>query len=139
MSPGKKASVYLEIILTQLKTTHEPTILVIDQPEDNLDNLFITEKLVKHIRDLRGKVQVILATHNASVAINSDSDNIIIAENIDTIISYQNDGLENLSFREDVCKLLDGGHHTFDQRYHKYDIPNRKIYAPVREEHLNEV
>lgn len=134
MSPGKKASVFLEIILNELNETDQPFILIIDQPEDNLDNLFITEKLVGAIRSLRGKVQVILVTHNASLAINTDSDNLIIANNENFDITYMSSGLENIDYRDRVCKLLDGGHHTFDQRYHKYDIPSRKIYEPIGKE-----
>lgn len=134
MSPGKKASVFLDITLDNLLGKQEPHILLIDQPEDNLDNLFITEKLVERTRELRGKIQTIFVTHNASIAINSDSDNIIIAYNDNKQITYQGSGLENIEFRKEVCKILDGGHYIFDKRYHKYDIPKRKIYEPISQE-----
>ncbi len=47
---------------------------MIDQPEDNIDNEFITDIMIDKIRDLRMKNQVILVTHNAAIAINSDSE-----------------------------------------------------------------
>ena len=58
---------------------------MIDQPEDNIDNEFITDIMIDKIRDLRMKNQVILVTHNAAIAINSDSENIIISENKDGV------------------------------------------------------
>lgn len=134
MSPGKKASIYLDIIIDNLYTLSDPFILIVDQPEDNLDNMFITDRLIEKFRMLRGKVQVILVTHNAPIAINCDSDNIIIATNNNKVIDYRYGGLENLEFRKEICKILDGGHYIFDRRYHKYDIPKRKIYEPITTE-----
>lgn len=134
MSPGKKASIYLEIILDKLSVSEEPRIIIIDQPEDNLDNEFITDQLIDKFRKLRSKFQIILVTHNASIALNSDSDNIIIAESVDGIISYKNGAIEHVEYRKKICRLLDGGHYIFDKRYHKYDIPNRKLFEPISKE-----
>jgi ABC-type phosphate transport system ATPase subunit len=136
MSPGKKASIYLEMILDNLSKSDEPKIIIIDQPEDNLDNEFITDILIEKFRELRSKFQIIIVTHNASLALNSDSDNIIIAESIDGTISYVNGAIEDINYRKRICKLLDGGHYIFDKRYHKYDIPNRKIFEPISKEEI---
>lgn len=134
MSPGKKASTFLEIKLDFDIKNSKRKIYLIDQPEDNIDNSFIAETLVKKIRDLKEKNQVILVTHNATLAINCDSENIIIANNDEGLISYQNSGLENVEHRKKVCKILDGGYYVFDNRYHKYDIPFKKLYEPLRSE-----
>ena len=136
MSQGKKASIYLEIILEKCK--NEDAIIMIDQPEDNIDNEFITDVLIDKIRDLRMKNQIILVTHNAAIAINSDSENIIIAQNDDGKISYEPGGLEDIKHRKKVCKLLDGGNYIFDNRYHKYDIINNKLNEPLRKGENNE-
>ncbi len=136
MSQGKKASIYLEIILEQCK--NDESIIMIDQPEDNIDNKFITDVLIDKIRDLRMKNQIILVTHNAAIAINSDSENVIIADNDEGNITYESGGLENIEHRKKVCKLLDGGNYIFDNRYHKYNIINNKIGEPIRKDEENE-
>lgn len=130
MSSGKKASIYLEIILEESKKTND--IILIDQPEDNIDNEFISDVLIEKIRNLRMSNQIILVTHNASIAINSDSENIIIAENEKGLFTYIFGGIEDINHRQKACKLLDGGNYIFDNRYHKYNILNRKIYEPLR-------
>lgn len=136
MSQGKKASIYLEIILEKCKSNN--SIIMIDQPEDNIDNEFITDVMIDKIRDLRMKNQVILVTHNAAIAINSDSENIIIAENKEGIFKYDIGGLELEKHRKKICKLLDGGNYIFDNRYHKYNIINTKVCEPIRKGEINE-
>lgn len=130
MSQGKKASIYLEILLEQCKNNN--SIILLDQPEDNLDNKFITDVLIDKIRELRMKNQVILVTHNAAIAINSDCENVILAENSESVVTYSQGGIENITHRSNICKLLDGGNYIFDNRYHKYNITNHKIYEPLR-------
>ncbi len=136
MSQGKKASIYLEIILEKCKNNN--SIIMIDQPEDNIDNEFITDIMIDKIRDLRMKNQVILVTHNAAIAINSDSENIIISENKDGVFNYDIGGLELENHRKKICKLLDGGKYIFDNRYHKYNIINNKVCEPIRKDEINE-
>ncbi len=136
MSQGKKASIYLEIILEKCKNNN--SIIMIDQPEDNIDNEFITDIMIDKIRDLRMKNQVILVTHNAAIAINSDSENIIISENKDGVFNYDIGGLEQEKHRKRICKLLDGGKYIFDNRYHKYNIINNKVSEPIRKGEINE-
>lgn len=136
MSQGKKASIYLEIILEKCKSNN--SIIMIDQPEDNIDNEFITDVMIDKIRDLRMKNQIILVTHNAAIAINSDSENIIISENKDGIFKYDIGGLELEKHRKKICKLLDGGNYIFDNRYHKYNIINTKVCEPIRKDEINE-
>ena len=136
MSQGKKASIYLEIILEKCKSNN--SIIMIDQPEDNIDNEFITDIMIDKIRDLRMKNQVILVTHNAAIAINSDSENIIVSENKDGIFKYDIGGLEIEKHRKKICKLLDGGNYIFDNRYHKYNIINTKVCEPIRKGEVNE-
>ena len=67
-------------------------------------------------------VQVILVTHNASIAIYGDAENIIIAENDGGVIRYRQGGLEDERIREDACMILDGGEVAFKNRMDKYNI-----------------
>jgi len=97
-------------------------VLLIDQPEDNIDNRFISRDIVNLLRRLKNRVQVILVTHNASIAIYGDAENIIIAENDGGVIRYRQGGLEDERIREDACMILDGGEAAFKNRMDKYNI-----------------
>ncbi len=121
-SQGKKASIFLDIKLKNLVEDNSKNVLFIDQLEDNIDNKYISEELVKIIRQLKRKIQVILVTHNPSIAIYGDAENIIIAESIGKNITYKQGGLENIGIREEACKILDGGEVAFKNRMDKYNI-----------------
>lgn len=125
-SQGKKASMFLDIKLDVLRNVNSDEILLIDQIEDNIDNKYISMELVKQIRDLKKRTQIIFVTHNPSIAIFGDAENIIIAENDITGIKYKYGGLENVEIREDACKILDGGNIAFKNRMGKYDITKIK-------------
>lgn len=121
-SQGKKASIFLDIKLKNLLGVHNKNVLFIDQLEDNIDNKYISEELVGLVRELKRKIQVILVTHNPSIAIYGDAENIIIAENGGNKFFYKQGGLENIDIREEACKILDGGEVAFKNRMDKYNI-----------------
>lgn len=100
---------------------------MIDQIEDNIDNKYISENLVNILRKLKKHMQLILVTHNPSIAIYGDAENIIIAENEDNIIQYKQGGLENEEIRKEACKILDGGDIAFKNRMAKYNIEKIKF------------
>ena len=54
--------------------------LIIDQPEDNLDTRYIYLSLVKQLRDVKDKRQIIIATHNATIVTNSVADKVFVME-----------------------------------------------------------
>lgn len=121
-SQGKKASIFIDITLNNLLQNPNKKVLLIDQLEDNIDNKFISQDIVSLIRDLKNRVQVILVTHNPSIAIYGDAENIIIAENDGETIKYHQGGLENIKIREEACIILDGGEVAFKNRMDKYNI-----------------
>ncbi len=104
---------------------------MIDQIEDNIDNKYISENLVSIIRKLKNKMQIILVTHNPSIAIYGDAENIIICENDGAIITYKQGGLENVEVRHEACEILDGGDIAFRNRMQKYNI--EKLKSRVQE------
>ena len=117
-SPGFNSEKYLEIILKNSKNK----FIFIDQPEDNLGNKFITEKLVSIFRELKFQKQIFLVTHNPSIVVYGDAENVIIAENKDNEISYRQIVLENQEAQKEICSILDGGEYIFDIRSKKYNI-----------------
>lgn len=74
LSPGQKSSILLNLILDQ----DSNKILIIDQPEDDLDNETIYSKIVSNIRNLKLRRQIIIVSHNANLVINGDSDKIFV-------------------------------------------------------------
>lgn len=117
-SPGFNSEKYLGILLKNAKNK----IIFIDQPEDNLGNKFISEELVATIRDIKFNNQIFLVTHNPSIVVYGDAENIIIAENSENKITYKQIVLEDVISQKEICSILDGGEYIFDNRAKKYNI-----------------
>ena len=117
-SPGFNSEKYLETILR----SGNSKIIFIDQPEDNLGNKFITEKLIDLIRDLKFKKQIFLVTHNPSIVVYGDAENIIMCTNNENKIEYEQFVLEDKEHQKEICNVLDGGQYIFEQRARKYNI-----------------
>ncbi|MFW6027122.1 MAG: hypothetical protein ACOCRX_12375, partial [Candidatus Woesearchaeota archaeon] len=76
LSYGQRAIVILDIILEGFTKLGDTSPLIIDQPEDQLDNAYISNYLVKTIREIKGERQIILTTHNANIPIGGDAENV---------------------------------------------------------------
>lgn len=121
-SPGFNSEQYLKIVLNN----PEIKIVFIDQPEDNLGNQFISDELVKQIRNIKYNKQIFLVTHNPSIVIYGDAECIILAENNQNKITYKQLFLEDKTSQETICKVLDGGKYIFNNRAQKYNIHRLK-------------
>lgn len=117
-SPGFNSEKYLEIILKQASTR----LILIDQPEDNLGNKFISNDLVTLLREIKHNKQVILVTHNPSIVVYGDAETIILAQNTNNKIRYKQIKLEEKTAQKQICEILDGGEYIFKKRSDKYDI-----------------
>lgn len=78
LSLGQKVVAMLSFILGYSDYSHDYRPLIIDQPEDNLDNQYIYKNLVKQLRDAKGKRQVIIATHSATLVTNTKSEQVCV-------------------------------------------------------------
>lgn len=120
LSPGTRGIVLLLLYLALDEADDRP--LIIDQPEENLDPKSVFEELVSLFIAAKTKRQVIIVTHNANLVINTDADQIIVAEAGPhqagglPPISYRSGGLENASIRKAVCDILEGGETAFRER-----------------------
>src|SRR5882757_1458961 len=98
LSPGTRGIVLLLLYLTVDSDDERP--LLIDQPEENLDPQSIFEELVKRFREAKKRRQIIIVTHNANLVVNTDADQVIVAQatrnssNSLPTLSYQCGGLE---------------------------------------------
>lgn len=144
MSPGKKGTVLL-ILFLQISSSEFP--ILIDQPEDNLDNRTIFELLCKMIKEKKKERQILIVSHNANLVVATDTENIIVANQKGQSdgssggtyrFEYVNGSLEHTKvkdekilsilqsqgIREHVCDILEGGDIAFKQREKKYAIKN---------------
>ena len=116
-SPGQQANVLMEYLVC--KNTDKP--LLIDQPEDNVDNFTIYNDITKWFRELKVKRQIIVVTHNANIVINGDAENVIIASHpCEDKFDYSNGALEYNSNLENASIILDGGVDAVKRRLRKY-------------------
>ncbi|PRD56036.1 TrlF family AAA-like ATPase [Sphingobacterium gobiense] len=141
MSDGKKAFVVLKLLLD---FSDKNCPILIDQPEDDLDNRAIYNNLVLYLRNKKKLRQVIVATHNPNIVVGADSELIICANqhgeknvnNGEKKFQYVSGSLEHTfprigdrdeilecqGTREHVCEVLEGGNIAFKLREKKYSI-----------------
>ena len=120
LSPGTRGIVLLLLYLALDDSDDRP--LIIDQPEENLDPKSVFDELVALFIAAKAKRQVIMVTHNANLVINTDADQIIVADAGPhpsgglPPIKYVAGGLENAAIRKAVCDILEGGEAAFRER-----------------------
>ncbi|USZ68527.1 hypothetical protein NGM10_02015 [Halorussus salilacus] len=117
LSLGQKGTVLLKILLAEGSTP-----LIIDQPEENLDNRFIYKTLKDTFREAKKQRQVIIATHNANLVVNTDAEQVVIANYEESEINFTAGPLENPQIRDEVTTLLEGGKKAFRYREQKYGL-----------------
>ena len=117
LSMGQKATVLLKLFLAEGDNP-----LIIDQPEENLDNKFVYESLVNAFRDAKKKRQIIIATHNANLVVNTDSEQIIVSEYKNGRITYTSGSIEDKNIKKNITALLEGGEEAFKRRELRYGI-----------------
>ncbi|MCH8112182.1 MAG: ATP-binding protein [Proteobacteria bacterium] len=134
LSPGTRGIVLLLLYLAV--DQHDRRPLIIDQPEENLDPKSVFEELVPHFRAVRHRRQVIVVTHNANLVVNTDADQVIIADSRQTedgglpTISYWSGSIENPEIRTLICQLLEGGERAFLEREKRYRLRWGETYPP---------
>lgn len=120
LSPGTRGIVLLLLYLGLDDKDDRP--LLIDQPEENLDPKSVFDELVQLFIEAKSHRQVIMVTHNANLVINTDADQIIVADvaahrhGALPEITYLSGGLEQSEIRDIVCEILEGGEEAFQER-----------------------
>lgn len=126
LSPGTRGIVLL--ILYLALDTQDDRPLVIDQPEENLDPQSVFDVLTGYFREIRGRRQVIVVTHNPNLVVNTDADQVIVARSERIVgedlprLSYEAGGLEHPAIRTRVCQVLEGGERAFLERERRYRL-----------------
>jgi ABC-type cobalamin/Fe3+-siderophores transport system ATPase subunit len=142
MSPGKRGLVLLKLLVDLDQNAHP---ILLDQPEDDLDNRSIYYDLVEFIRKRKRDRQIIVVTHNPNLVVGADAEQVVVAnqqgeegsENKKYKFEYVSGSIENSyldktekavlyqkGIREHICEILEGGEEAFKKRERKYSIPN---------------
>lgn len=121
LSAGEKG---LVLLIFYLGLSQKELPLVIDQPEDNLDNQSIYKHLVPYLRYAKSKRQIIVVTHNPNIAIAADADQVIVAEmdKNKNIFHFESGALENPGVNQYVIDILEGTKPAFNLRDKKYSL-----------------
>ena len=130
LSPGTKGIVLLILYLGMDVADTRP--LIVDQPDENLDNESIYQLLTAYFKAAKSRRQIILITHNPNLVVNADSEQVIVAhcerrENGFPNITYHSGALENdhppeHGIRQQVCRILEGGSDAFRRRERRYAL-----------------
>jgi energy-coupling factor transporter ATP-binding protein EcfA2 len=118
-SPGQQTAALLAFVLG---FGNEPIIL--DQPEDDLDSTLIYELLVNRFRELKATRQMIVVTHNPNIVVHGDAEYVVSLDvpNGETTVRCSG-GLQEISVRDEICRVMEGGREAFQSRYHRIISP----------------
>ena len=121
-SPGQKSAAILALLLA-----HGDEPIILDQPEDDLDNHVIHDLIVRQIRDNKRRRQVIVVTHNPNIVVNGDAEQVIAMDhqNGQCIALEEGTGaLQEPGVRDEVCRVMEGGRQAFQARYKRLLSPS---------------
>ena len=118
-SPGQKNAALLAFILSY---GEEP--LLLDQPEDDLDNELIYDLIVKQLRETKSKRQIIVITHNANIVVNGDAEMVVPLHVVcrETRVRKDARSVRIKEVRASICDILEGGQRAFEQRYRRINL-----------------
>lgn len=125
LSPGEKGAL---LLIFYLLIDKEEIPLILDQPEDNLDNQTVFEIVVKFIKKAKKRRQIIIVTHNPNLAVVCDAEQIIhagINKKKKYKATYETGSIENPDINKKIIKILEGTLPAFTKRNMKYSITKR--------------
>jgi hypothetical protein len=121
LSPGERG---LLLLVFYLLVDKDDIPIIIDQPEENLDNQTIFKVLVKCIKAAKQRRQVIMVTHNPNLAVVCDAEQIICAtcDKTTNTFNYVSGGIESPAVKATVVEILEGTEPAFKNRKRKYGL-----------------
>ena len=114
-SAGQRSAAMLAFLLA-----HGEEPLVLDQPEDDLDNHLIYDLVVRQIRENKARRQIIVVTHNPNVVVNGDAEMLHVLDfRYGQCVVDKSGSLQDNELREEVCRVVEGGREAFARRYRR--------------------
>ncbi len=125
LSPGERGQL---LLIFYLLIDQAAIPLIIDQPEENLDNQTVYQVLVPCIKEAKGKRQVILVTHNPNLAVVCDAEQIVCVmmdKKNENRITYMTGAIEEPKINQKIVEILEGTEPAFTVRKSKYQFTGR--------------
>lgn len=122
-SIGQRASALILFILTQ----EENDLIIIDQPEDDLDNQVIYKELIRNIRERKNDIQFVFATHNANIPVLGDAEQVLVSHYTTNKINIYSGSIDRKEIQERIIKIMEGGREAFRRRNNIYRLWNYDI------------
>jgi len=119
-SLGQRASALILFLLAQ----KENDVLIIDQPEDDLDNQTIYDEVIKELKKIKGNMQFIFATHNANIPVLGDSEKVVACSYDEKKITVHSGSIDNHQTQRFIVDIMEGGDEAFSRRKNIYSIWN---------------
>ena len=117
-SAGQKTTAILTFILA-----YGNLPLILDQPEDDLDNKLVYELIVKRLKMAKRHRQLIVVTHNANIPVNGDAEYITSMDSDSVHVKTKYEGtLDQAEIRSEICDVMEGSEYAFSMRAHKYHL-----------------
>ncbi|NYT43461.1 AAA family ATPase [Alcaligenaceae bacterium] len=117
LSAGQRCTVILSVVLQ-----HKERTLVIDQPEDHLDNAFIATTVIKALRERKGTGQVILSTHNANIPVLGEADRVVeLTSDGRNGFLQISQPLQHPDAVDAISNVMEGGRAAFEKRAEFYE------------------
>ncbi len=114
-SAGQRSAAMLAFLLS-----HGEEPLVLDQPEDDLDNHLIYDLVVRQIRENKKRRQIIVVTHNPNIVVNGDAEMLhALGFGGGQCRAKQSGSLQEAAMRDEVCRVMEGGREAFRRRYRR--------------------
>ncbi|MCR4345973.1 MAG: hypothetical protein NUV55_02015 [Sulfuricaulis sp.] len=120
LSPGERGNL---LLIFYLLVDRDDIPLVIDQPEENLDNQTVFKTLVPCIKDAKKRRQIVMVTHNPNLAVVCDAEQVICAEmqkDHENTVTYTSGSIEDPLINRRIVDILEGTRPAFDKRDDKY-------------------
>ena len=121
LSPGQRSSAMLPLIALA-----ETDPLIIDQPEDNLDNAMVGDTLTRILADLKERRQIIVATHNPNIVVGGDAEQVVVldARAVHAAQVQHTGSIDDADIIDAVLTVMEGGREAFDARRKRYGMSN---------------
>jgi chromosome segregation protein len=117
-SLGQRASALILFVLSQ----RDNDVVIIDQPEDDLDNQTIYEDVIKLVRKLKPTTQFIFATHNPNIPVLGDAEQVIACAYADDSIQTKVGSIDSPVLQDAIVSIMEGGSEAFQRRKEIYQI-----------------
>jgi predicted ATPase len=121
-SLGQRASALILFVLSQ----RDNDLIIIDQPEDDLDNQTIYEDVIKLVKKLKPDIQFIFATHNPNIPVLGDAEQIIACNYANDLIETMVGSIDSPPLQDAIVRIMEGGSEAFQRRKEIYQIWKRQ-------------